>query len=180
MLNKYHHEYSTHGDQMKALTKIIKNIGIVTFITNFTTAVGFFVLVFTGIPILVEFGIVAGINIMCTFIVSTIMIPSVFSLFKPPTSRHLKHLDFKMLNGALVGLDVLVHNHRKLIFITTGILVAVSVYGVMQLQSNSYMVDDLPEESPLAKQLQFFEENFSGVMPLEVIVDTGTKRGFRV
>lgn len=177
MLNKYHHEYSTHGDQMKALTKIIKNIGIVTFITNFTTAVGFFVLVFTGIPILVEFGIVAGINIMCTFIVSTIMIPSVFSLFKPPTSRHLKHLDFKMLNGALVGLDVLVHNHRKLIFITTGILVAVSVYGVMQLQSNSYMVDDLPEESPLAKQLQFFEENFSGVMPLEVIVDTGTKKG---
>ncbi|RED91638.1 efflux RND transporter permease subunit [Marinoscillum furvescens] len=177
MLNKYHHEYAAHGDQMRALGKIIRNIGIVTFITNFTTAVGFFVLVFTGIPILVEFGIIAGINIMCTFVVSTIMIPSVFSLFKPPTSRHLKHLDFKMLNGALVGMDVLVHKHRKLIFIFTGVLVAVSIYGVSQLRSVSYMVDDLPEDSPLALQLKFFEENFSGVMPLEVIVDTGTKKG---
>lgn len=177
MLNKYHHEYSTHGDQMKALAKIIRNIGIVTFITNFTTAVGFFVLVFTGIPILVEFGIVAGINIMCTFIVSTIMIPSVFSLFKPPSDRHLKHLDFKMLNGFLVGLDVLVHKHRKLIFTTTAVIVLASVYGITKIESISYMVDDLPEESPLAKQLAFFEENFSGVMPLEVIVDTGTKKG---
>jgi len=177
MLNKYHHEYSTHGDQMKALGKIIKNIGIVTFITNFTTAVGFFVLVFTGIPILREFGIVAGINIMCTFIVSTIMIPSVFSLFKPPSDRHLRHLDFKMLNKALVGMDVLVHKHRPLIFITAISLMAVSFYGLLQVKSISYMVDDLPEDSPLAKQLEFFEENFSGVMPLEVIVDTGSKKG---
>lgn len=177
MLNKYHHEYSTHGDQMKALSKIIRNIGIVTFITNFTTAVGFFVLVFTGIPILMEFGIVAGINIMCTFIVSTIMIPSVFSLFKPPSDRHLKHLDFKMLNGALVGMDVLVHKHRKLVFTATILIVIASIYGLTKLESNSYMVDDLPEDSPLAKQLQFFEENFSGVMPLEIIVDTGTKKG---
>ena len=177
MLNKYHHEYSTHGDQMRALGKIIRNIGIVTFITNFTTAVGFFVLVFTGIPVLMEFGIVAGINIMCTFIVSTIMIPSAFSLFKPPSDRHLKHLDFKMLNGALVGMDVLVHKHRKLVFSVTAVIIAVSVYGVTKLESNSYMVDDLPEDSPLAKQLQFFEENFSGVMPLEIIVDTGTKKG---
>ena len=177
MLNKYHHEYSTHGDQMKALGKIIRNIGIVTFITNFTTAVGFFVLVFTGIPILMEFGIVAGINIMCTFIVSTIMIPSVFSLFKPPSDRHLKHLDFKMLNGALVGLDVLVHKHRKLVFTATILIVLGSIYGLTKLESNSYMVDDLPEDSPLAQQLKFFEENFSGVMPLEIIVDTGTKKG---
>lgn len=177
MINKYHREYSDHGDQMKALAKIIKNIGIVTFITNFTTAVGFFVLVTTGIPILKEFGIIAGINIMCTFIVSTIMIPSVFSLFKPPSHRHLKHLDFKTLNRALVGLDVLVHKYRPLIFITTISLVAISLYGVTQLKSLSFMVDDLPEESPLAKQLQFFEENFSGVMPLELIVDTGAKKG---
>ncbi|MFT7028791.1 MAG: putative RND superfamily exporter protein, partial [Marinoscillum sp.] len=177
MLNKYHHEYSKHGDQYKALAKIIKNIGIVTFITNFTTAVGFFVLVSTGIPILVEFGIVAGINIMCTFVVSTILIPSVFSFFKPPSSRHLKHLDFKMLNGALIGLDVLVHKYRPLIFITTASIMAVCVYGVLQMKSESFMVDDLPEDSPLAKQLHFFEENFSGVMPLEIIVDTGNKKG---
>lgn len=177
MLNKYHHEYSIHGDQMKALSKIIQNIGVVTFITNFTTAVGFFVLVFTGIPILKEFGIVAGLNIMCTFVVSTIMIPSVFSLFKPPTQRHLKHLEFKALDVVLKVLDNIVHQHRKLVFVLTAILVIASFYGLLQIRANSYMVDDLPEDSPLKHELEFFEQNFSGVMPLEVIVDTGKKKG---
>jgi hypothetical protein len=177
MLNKYHHEYSTHGDQMKALAKIIQNIGVVTFITNFTTAVGFFVLIFTEIPILKEFGIVAGINIMCTFVVSTILIPSVFSLFKPPSQRHLKHLEFKALDVVLKFLDDTVHKQRKLVFVITGILVIASFYGLLQIKANSFMVDDLPEDSPLKKELAFFETNFSGVMPLEVIVDTGKKKG---
>ena len=177
MLNKYHQEYAAHGDQRRALEKIIKNIGLVTFITNFTTAVGFFVLVFTGIPILKEFGIVAGLNIMCTFVVSTIMIPSVFSLFKPPTKRHMKHLEFKALDVVLNFLDLVVHNHRKWVFLGTGILIAASIYGMQQIKANSFMVDDLPEDSPLKKELEFFEANFSGVMPLEVIVDTGKKKG---
>lgn len=177
MLNKYHHEYSDHGDQRRALTKIIRNIGIVTLITNLTTAVGFFVLVFTGIPILIEFGIVAGINIMCTFIVSTIMIPAVFSLSKPPSRRHLKHLDFRMLGGMLRFLDHLVHKRRKIVFIVTILVVGVSLVGVWKIEAISYMVDDLPEDSPLKTELAFFEENFTGVMPLEIIVDTGTKRG---
>ena len=42
MLNKYHHEFSEHGDQMKALSRIIRKVGVVTFVTNLTTAVGFF------------------------------------------------------------------------------------------------------------------------------------------
>lgn len=179
MLNKYHHEYSVHGNQMDALGKCIKNIGIITFITNFTTAIGFFVLVSTGIPIMMEFGIIAGLNIMCTFIVSTLLIPSMFSFCKPPSRRHLKHLDFRILNRVLAGMDVLVHKYRPLIFTATIVLVVLSAYGISRLHSVSYMVDDLPEDSPMARQLAFFEENFSGVMPLELIVDTGVKQGIR-
>ncbi len=177
MLNKYHREYAIHGDQRRALETIIRNIGIVTFMTNFTTAVGFLVLMFTGITILMEFGVVAGVNIMCTFIVSLILIPSVFSLFKPPSTRHLKHLDFKIITLVLEFLDYIVHRHKKLIFISTAVIVFASIAGMFSIRSISFMVDDLPEESPLKKELAFFEENFSGVLPLEVVVDTGNKRG---
>ncbi len=177
MLNKYHHEYSEHGDQMKALSRIIRKIGVVTLITNLTTAVGFFVLVTTQINILVEFGIVAGINIMATFLVSIILIPGVFSLYKPPSKKHLKHLDFKMLDWVIKKIDVLVHSVRPLIFIITLIVMGVSAYGLTKIKAVSYMVDDIPENSPLKNDLDFFEENFSGVMPLEVIVDTGDKKG---
>ena len=177
MLNKYHQDFAKHGNQMKALSTIIKKIGIVTFITNFTTAVGFLVLLSTDITILREFGIVAGINIVATFAVSTILIPSLYSYVSPPSSRHLRHLEFKFLNSFLSGLDWLVHKRKTLVFITTTVIVIVSVIGLMQIKSNSYLVDDLPEKSPMIQDLRFFEENFAGIMPLEVVVNTGTRKG---
>ena len=177
MLNRYHHEYTQHGDQMKALSRIIRKIGVVTFITNLTTAVGFFVLVTTEINVLVEFGIVAGINIMATFIVSIILIPGVFSLYKPPSQKHLKHLKFKMLDWVIKKIDVIVHSVRPVIFILTIAVIIVSAFGLTKIRAVSYMVDDIPENSPLKNDLKFFEENFSGVMPLEIIVDTGDKKG---
>lgn len=177
MLNKYHQEYFEHGNQTRALKTILRKIGIVTFITNCTTAVGFLVLGFTDIAILREFGIVAGINIMATFVVSLIMIPSVFSFVKPPSDRHLKHLTFMPLDKILTGLDLLVHRHKFYVFNVTGLIVAVCIFGIAKIEAVSFMVDDLPEESVEKKDLIFFEENFSGVMPLEIIVDTGVKKG---
>lgn len=177
MLNKYHHEFNDHGDQMMALKRIIRKIGVVTFITNLTTAVGFFVLVTTQINVLVEFGIVAGINILATFIVSIILIPGVFSLYKPPTKKHLKHLDFKLLDRVIRSLDYTVHEMRPAIFALTIAVIGVSVYGLTKIEAVSFMVDDIPEKSPLKRDLHFFEENFSGIMPLEVIIDTGAKKG---
>ncbi|MEQ9288515.1 MAG: MMPL family transporter [Cyclobacteriaceae bacterium] len=177
MLNKYHQEYVTHGDQNKALGRIIRRIGIVTLITNFTTAVGFLVLGFTDIVILREFGIVAGLNILATFIVSLIMIPVVFSYLPAPTKRHTKHLEFKPLDKVLTAFDLIVHRHKYIIFTVAALVSAVSIYGVSKIEAVSYMVDDLPEDSPVKQDLYFFEENFSGVMPLEIIVDTGVKKG---
>ncbi len=177
MLNKYHQEYLSHGDQMKALRRIIRKIGVVTLITNLTTAVGFMVLISTQIKILVEFGIVAGINIMATFIVSIIMIPAVFSLYKPPSQKHLKHLDFKIMDGVLTLIDYIVHKFRPGVFVATIGVVVVSALGLSRIQAVSFMVDDLPEDDVVRKDLRFFEQNFSGIMPLEVIIDTGNKKG---
>lgn len=177
MLNRYHHEFSQHGDQMKALSRIIRKIGVVTFITNLTTAIGFFVLVTTQINVLVEFGIVAGINIMATFIVSIILIPGVFSLYKPPSQKHLKHLDFKALDWVIKKIDIAVHKMRPAIFALTAAVIVVSTIGLTQIKAVSYMVDDIPENSPLKNDLHFFERNFSGIMPLEIIIDTGVKKG---
>lgn len=177
MLNKYHNEYIAHGDQQLALMRTIHKIGIVTFITNVTTAIGFFVLIFTRIPILVEFGTVAGINILATFVVSIILIPSVFSYVPPPGPKHLKHLKFRMLNGVLMGLDITMHRHKKILFVLTTIVVIVSLFGVARIQAVSFMLDDLPKESKLRADMDFLEVNFGGVLPLEVIVDTGRKKG---
>jgi uncharacterized protein len=177
LLNKYHQEYIRHHDKFRALNYIIRKVGVVTLLTNVTTAVGFAVLALTDIAILREFGIVAGINIVVAFFVSIILIPSVFAYLPSPNPKQLKHLEFKLVNRIMESLDLLVHRHPLVIYIGMAAIVAVSLFGMTKLKANSYMVDDLPDDSEIRKDLAFFERNFNGVMPLEVVINTGEPRG---
>ncbi len=177
LLNKYHQEFQLHGNKIKAISRIIRKIGLVTLVTNFTTAIGFLVLLATDITILREFGIIAGINIMATFCVSIILIPAVFSWMPSPTPKQMRHLKFKGLDSALGFLDIVVHRYRPMVYAVSGAVLILSVVGMFKLRAVSYVVDDLPEDSPIKIDLAFFEENFSGVMPLEVVVDTHKRRG---
>lgn len=177
LTNKYHAEYAAHGNKLLAISRVIRKIGMATFLTNLTTAIGFLVLLTADITVLREFGIVAGINVMATFVVSLILIPGFFSWMPPPSEKHLKHLDLKGLDKALNFIDVQVHRQRIGISVTTIVFVFFAGVGMMRIHSVSFMVDDLPEESVVKKDLLFFEEHFSGVMPLEMVVDTGKRRG---
>ncbi|MGB3618172.1 MAG: MMPL family transporter [Catalinimonas sp.] len=177
LINKYHLEFAKHGDQTRALQYVIRRIGVVTLLTNATTAVGFLVLAFTNIAILREFGVAASLNVFVTFVVSIIFIPAVYAYMPPPNRRHLRHLEFKATGSLIRGLDILVSRHPLLIFCVTGLVVVVSLIGALRIKAISYMVDDLPAESEIRQDLAFFERNFVGVMPFEVVIDTGKPKG---
>ncbi len=176
LLNKYHLEFSKINDKVEAITVVVKKMGLATFLTNLTVAIGFLTLLSTDILILREFGIVAGINIMALFFVSLVMIPSIFSWMPKPTERHLRHLTFKSMTQFLKGIDLIVHRHRMVIYAVSIGIAVISVYGIMKLRSVSFMVDDVPEDSPIKKDLLFFEKNFSGIMPLEMTVEFKSKK----
>jgi predicted RND superfamily exporter protein len=176
LLNKYHLEFARTNNKLEAIATVVQKMGLATFLTNLTVAIGFLTLLSTDILILREFGIVAGINIMVLFLVSLIMIPSVFSWLPTPSEKHLRHLNFRMMGDFLKGIDAVVHRRRPLIYMVSMALALFSVYGMLQLRSVSYMVDDIPEESQIKKDLHFFEANFTGVMPLEIVVEFKTKK----
>jgi uncharacterized protein len=176
LLNKYHLEFDKTKDKYAAISVVVQKMGLATFLTNLTVAIGFLTLLATDITILREFGIVAGINIMVLFMVSLIMIPSIFSWLPVPTEKHLRHLTFPKMSSFLQAIDLLVHRKRPLIYICSIAVALVSAIGILQLRSVSFMVDDVPEESQVKKDLKFFEANFSGIMPLEVVVEFVTKK----
>ena len=175
LINKYHQEFARHGNKLKAISVVIRKVGIATLITNITTAIGFLVLLSTDIVILREFGIVAGINVMATFLVSIILLPGVFYWMPAPTVKHLKHLKINSLSKLLSFFDLLVHRRRPVIYISTAAVVIFSLVGMSKIHTVSFMVDDIPEESSIKKDLDWFEENFSGIMPLEIVVDLGKR-----
>ena len=176
-LNKFHTAWNETGDKKKSLVMMVERMGIVTLFCNLAAAIGFGVFALTQSQILKEFGIVAGINIIVLFFISLILIPAVLSFLPPPKTRHTKYLHNPGLNRWLDRLERWSLNHRKLIYGVTAIIVAVSIAGATRLKTLGFIVDDIPKEDKIYTDLRFFETNFKGVMPLEIVVDTKKKYG---
>ena len=185
-LNKYHTAYNDAdpalGDKerkFKALHMMIERMGVVTLFCNIAAAIGFAVFALTKSAILKEFGVVAGINIMALFFISIIFIPAVLSFLPSPKPRHTKYLENKWLQSILDKLEVWSLHHQKQIYIVTGLVLIVAVAGIFRLRTEGFIVDDLPKTDKIYTDLKFFEKNFKGVMPLEIVVDTKKKNGLR-
>lgn len=177
ILNKYHTEYMLCQDKVKAMNIAILRAGETTFFANVTTAIGFGVFAFTHSEILTQFGIVASINVMLTWLISLILIPIIFTYLPNPKLWQTKHLENKYLNIFIQRIDTWVHNYSKVVYGVTILLVLISAYGMTKINVNGYMVDDLPQNDPVLTDLKFFERNFDGVLPLEVQIDSKRKNG---
>lgn len=159
----------------EALLNMVGKMGVVTLFCNIAAAVGFAVFALTESALLKEFGIVAGINIMVIFFISLIMIPVVLSYVAPPKERHTRYLRNKFLENLLVKVEYWVLQQRKLVYGITFVVLVFSVLGMLQLKSVGYIVDDLPKSDVIYTDLKWFEKNFGGVMPLEIVVDAKKK-----
>lgn len=177
LINKYHHEFKRQGDKLKAMKVVIERIALTTFIANLTTAIGFGVLYFTKSELLMQFGIVASLNIMGTWIICLCLIPIIFSYLPSPDTSHTKHLKSKFLNALLNKTDILVQTKRKWIYTGTLLLIAISIVGITRIRVNGYVIDDLPKQDAVYQDMSFFDKNFDGVLPLEVTIDTKRKNG---
>ncbi len=177
LLNKYHAEYSKHENKAKSLLRMVDRMGIVTLFTNLTAAIGFGVFFFTKSTLLKEFGLVAGLNIMGIFFISLIFIPALFSFLPAPKVRHTSYLNKSWIVNLLTNITNWVFGHRVWIYGFTIAATTIAVIGLTRLRNEAHIVDDLPRSDKVSQDLKFFEDNFHGVMPLEIIIDTKQKYG---
>jgi predicted RND superfamily exporter protein len=177
LINKYQEELRVHGNKIRALTRTIEKVGLSNFLANVTTSIGFFVFYFTNSELLMQFGIVAGVNVLLTNAVALVFIPIIFSFLKAPSVKQTKHLDAKRTNIVLDKIDYLVHNKRPAIYIAITVITLISVWGLTMVKPIGYVVDDLPKNDPIIEHLRFFEKNFNGVLPFEYVIDTKKPNG---
>ncbi len=177
LLNKYQQEYRRHGNKIRALARTVEKIGITVFLANVTTAIGFGVFYFTHSRILMEFGLIASMNVMVTYLISLILIPIVFSYLPAPSDKHVKHLKAKFITWFLTGVDNWVHHYRTIVYLIVIVVTAISIYGVTLINPIAYVVDDLPKKDPVQQDLMYFQKNYKGVLPFEISIDTKKKNG---
>jgi hypothetical protein len=171
LINKYQEELLLHGNKTKALARMVQKVGLSNFLANITTSIGFGVFYFTNSSMLVEFGVVAAINVMTTYFIAIVLTPIIFSYLPTPKPKQMKHLEGKRINKLMDLIDHLVHNRRKAIYVSIAAVTVLCALGFKLVKVNGFVVDDLPKDDPIYTDLKFFERYFHGVVPFEMSVE---------
>ena len=177
LTNKYHQETRAHGNRAKGLQRVLTKVGTATFITNVTTAVGFATFIITDNKLLQEFGIVTSINIMALFVLSLFVIPIFFSFMPLPKEKHLEHLE----RGYLVNfknwiIDQVKYHNVRVYGVAVGILI-IGIIGIYKIKISGSILEDMPKNNAFFEDIRFFEKEFKGVLPVEILIDTKRKKG---
>lgn len=176
-INKYHQEYYKHSNKAKSLQRVITKTGTATLMTNITTAVGFATFIATNNILLREFGVVTTINILGIYLLCLLLIPIFFSYIPPPIPRHLNHLERESLTSFLRWIVNTVKFNRLGVYITSICLLILGIIGIYKIRISGSIIEDMPKKTAFFDDIRFFEKEFDGVMPLEIMIDTKKKNG---
>ncbi|WP_426432202.1 efflux RND transporter permease subunit [Winogradskyella sp. HB-48] len=177
LINKYQHEVRSHGNKVKSLQRVITKVGNATLMTNVTTASGFATFILTESKLLKEFGIVASLSILAIFILCLLIIPIIYTFLPYPKDRHLEHLNKRWIGGFVDWMERMVKHKRITIYATAFVLIIASMIGINQMKISGSLIEDMPKDKQFFNDIRFFEEEFNGIMPLEIMVDTKRKKG---
>ncbi|MDX1767634.1 MAG: MMPL family transporter [Arenibacter troitsensis] len=177
LINKYQQEVKKHGNQALSLQRVISKIGNATLMTNVTTASGFATFIITDSKLLKEFGIVASINIIGIFVLSLLIIPIIYSFMSLPKDKHLKHLNTKWIETFVSWMERIVRERRITVYIVSIALLVASIIGIYQIDISGSPIEDMPKKAEFFQDIRFFEQEFDGIMPVEIVVDTERPKG---
>jgi len=177
LINKYQQEVAKHGNQVKSLQQVIVKIGNATLMTNLTTASGFATFTLTNSTLLKEFGVVASINVIGIFVLSLLIIPIAYSFMPLPNKKHLNHLDNKTIDRFVQWMENYVRHKRINTYIISVIILIFSIIGIYTINISGSILEDMPKKQAFFKDILFFDKEFDGIVPLEILIDTKRKDG---
>jgi predicted RND superfamily exporter protein len=124
-----------------------------------------------------EFGILASINILSIFVLALLIIPIIYSFMEPPKKKHLNHLERRWMENVVDWMEKMVREQRITVYITTVIIIILGIIGLYQIRVSGSLIEDMPKTKAFYKDIKFFENEFGGIMPLEILVDTKKEKG---
>jgi hypothetical protein len=175
ILSKYLDELRKGLGRFEAVKKSIKEVGLATFYTSLTTAVGFASLLTLSIRPIREFGVYTASGVVFAFIITYLVLPAI--LIATPKKRLLtKSIRISFWNDKLHLLYSRILQHRVKVVVLGSLVSLFLVAGIVFLKVNITLLDDISDRDPLKQDFLFFEQKFAGVRPFEMSMEV-TKPG---
>ncbi|MCH2230546.1 MAG: MMPL family transporter [Crocinitomicaceae bacterium] len=169
LVSRYLDALREEDSVFKAITIAVKEVGMATFLTSVTTSIGFFSLYFVNVQPIRAFGIIMGFGVLIAFVLTFLTLPIMFYIFPGP--KHIRekkkdHFWRKYLERAFLKII----RRKKTIFITTGLIMLISIVGLLRIETNNFLMDDLKPNEPLKVDFDFLDEHYGGIRPFELAV----------
>ncbi|MGB3151807.1 MAG: efflux RND transporter permease subunit [Maribacter sp.] len=172
-IRKIHHGIPRY----KAIISSFKEVGMTTLLTSVTTAIGFITLLSSRLVSIQDFGINAAIGVMVAYITVIFLTGSILISLPEKSLIGQKSVSTKWANF-LLKINTFTKKHPALILYGTGLFTVLCILGIYLISTNYEFKQTLPNDSKIAADFDFFQENYSGFRPLEIAVNA--KNGHKV
>ncbi|MFC1543468.1 RND family transporter [Candidatus Neomarinimicrobiota bacterium] len=177
ILVKYYELLNQGLPLREALAELTRKIGAALFLTSFTTATGFFSLITTNIRIVQEFGVLLALGVMLMFVLTILIIPALLVLTPSPSAETIaRHAAGSRLRTAR-KLHQWNESHPKIILSASAALLILAFIGVSRIDTNAAIMEDLRPGNKVYDDFQFIEEHMGNILPLEIVLNTGSPDG---
>lgn len=152
----------------EAVLNAMREIGLATFLTSLTTAIGFASLVVIPVKPIQSFAIFISLAVVITFLITITTLPALFILTNPPSviDKYKNPIWYRVLAK---WFKWTLRNKVK-IAIGFSIAIVLSVFGITKLESNNFIMDELKDDNPVKADFNYLDANYGGIRPFELIL----------
>lgn len=169
LVSRYLDALRVEADKLNAIIVAIREVGMSTFLTSLTTAIGFFSLYFVNVEPIRVYGIVLGVGVLIAFFLTIVTLPVLFYLFPGP-KYIIKKKEAHFWAKYLQKWFIVVLKRRKAVLIAAFVVIIISVIGLFKIEANNYLMDDMRADEPMKQDFNYLDEHYGGIRPLEMAV----------
>jgi len=147
------------------------------FLTSLTTAIGFASLGISHVVPVRTLGIATASGAILAFVISVVWMPAVLLMLKKEIAQVKQKAASSWLDRFGYG-RFIVENDKKILGVTLALLLVIGA-GIFKVRVDSNTIRYFGKEVEIRKSTDFLQENLTGPMAYEVVVDSGRKNGIK-
>ncbi len=168
MLSKYIDELKHVGDRRKAMILTVKEIGLATFMTAITTAIGFATMTSRIAPI-TDFGLNAAVGVMVAYVSVLALTAALLPFFEVDQLIRLRK-GTTVFDRFMEWIYSVTKRRARLIGAVACVILLISAVGIRRIGTNYNIANNMPDGVKVSEDFKFFEKVFSGFRPLDFAV----------
>jgi uncharacterized protein len=170
LTTRYREEVAAGGSVRDATARAINTVGVALILATVTTAVGFLTNVFNPVPALTDFGVLAAVGIVASFLLMLTFVPSVRLLLDQRAERlgRLPHVALGRTSDRLLPVimsRVAVLAERvpiPTLLVTVLVGGSLGLYGLSELDVRFSVTDFVSDDAPAVVTYDTIVERFDG------------------